>query len=294
MKEKNKDREDKTIENSSNIEKEKFPDESISKVESENLILNQETEIMEVHKHPHHLSDKKKWSEYLLEFLMIFLAVTMGFIAENTREKMVEKHREKQFMISLVRDLELDTLELSIGNKFRAQKIQAMDSALTILADQNTILVPMEVYKLFIRYNGCRSFYQNSGTLDQLKNSGGLRLISKRKIVDAIEEYDQQVKRMKVVNDVEIESFQYNDRLSQKLFDAKSVIKAYSISENPALISGSSELIKINVSYLSEYINNLINYNQGIRGNAFLSENCKQKAINLIQLIKKEYQLQNI
>ena len=38
-----------------------------------------ETENMEVHKHPHHVTHKKKWGEYFLEFLMIFLAVTLGF-----------------------------------------------------------------------------------------------------------------------------------------------------------------------------------------------------------------------
>ncbi len=30
---------------------------------------------MEVH-HPHHPTHKKKWSEYLIEFLMLFAAVT--------------------------------------------------------------------------------------------------------------------------------------------------------------------------------------------------------------------------
>jgi hypothetical protein len=42
---------------------------------------------MEVHHHPHlpH-GEKKKFKEYFLEFLMIFLAVTLGFFAENVRE----------------------------------------------------------------------------------------------------------------------------------------------------------------------------------------------------------------
>jgi hypothetical protein len=40
---------------------------------------------MEIHKHPHHVTQKKKWGEYLLEFLMIFLAVFLGFVAENIR-----------------------------------------------------------------------------------------------------------------------------------------------------------------------------------------------------------------
>ena len=41
---------------------------------------------MEVHKHPHHVTHKKKWVEYVLEFVMLFFAVFLGFIAENIRE----------------------------------------------------------------------------------------------------------------------------------------------------------------------------------------------------------------
>ena len=37
--------------------------------------LKLQTENMEVHKHPHHATHKKKWTEYLLEFFMLFLAV---------------------------------------------------------------------------------------------------------------------------------------------------------------------------------------------------------------------------
>ena len=46
---------------------------------------------MEVHHHPHVPTHSKPWKEYILEFAMLFLAVSMGFIAENVREKYVEK-----------------------------------------------------------------------------------------------------------------------------------------------------------------------------------------------------------
>jgi hypothetical protein len=38
---------------------------------------------MEVHHHPDLHHEKKKWKEYFLEFLMIFLAVTLGFIGKE-------------------------------------------------------------------------------------------------------------------------------------------------------------------------------------------------------------------
>ena len=94
-----------------------------------------QTENMEVHKHPHHVTHKKKWGEYLLEFFMLFFAVFLGFVAENIRENTVEKHREKQFMVSLVKDLELDTSELSKSDNFRLQKIRALDTAIHIFSN---------------------------------------------------------------------------------------------------------------------------------------------------------------
>lgn len=43
---------------------------------------------MEVH-HPHVPTHSKPWKEYLLEGLMIFIAVTLGYGAENIREHYV-------------------------------------------------------------------------------------------------------------------------------------------------------------------------------------------------------------
>src|SRR3954449_10203039 len=46
---------------------------------------------------PHHITHKKKWEEYVLEFLMLFLAVFLGFVAENIRESNADHEREKQY-----------------------------------------------------------------------------------------------------------------------------------------------------------------------------------------------------
>src|SRR5688572_20641286 len=66
--------------------------------------------IMEVHHHTQRSG--KKWHHHLWEFLMLFLAVFCGFLAEYYLEQTIEHHREKQFMRSLVEDLILDTTEL--------------------------------------------------------------------------------------------------------------------------------------------------------------------------------------
>ncbi len=84
---------------------------------------------MEVHHHPH--VEKKSFKEYLLEGLMIFLAVTMGFIAENVREKIVENHREKEFAITLMEDLKNDTLDLNKSIPFWANYKNCIDTIRT-------------------------------------------------------------------------------------------------------------------------------------------------------------------
>ena len=66
---------------------------------------------MEVH-HPHHPTHKKKWSEYIIEFLMLFAAVTLGFFAENVREHQIVEHKTHQNLQSVVLDLKKDSVLL--------------------------------------------------------------------------------------------------------------------------------------------------------------------------------------
>ena len=72
---------------------------------------------MEVH-HPHHPTHKKKWSEYLLEFFMLFLAVTLGFFAENLREHMTEKNKTKELLEVVAKDFEKDMKSIEFHLKF--------------------------------------------------------------------------------------------------------------------------------------------------------------------------------
>jgi len=51
---------------------------------------------------------EKKFTHYLWELLMLFLAVFGGFLAENQRNHYVEHQREQQYMHSIIKDLEHD------------------------------------------------------------------------------------------------------------------------------------------------------------------------------------------
>src|SRR4030095_10992935 len=62
---------------------------------------------MEVHAHSH--TPRKKWTHYFWGFLMLFLAVFCGFLAENQRVHCVEHQREKQYIRSKIEDVRSDT-----------------------------------------------------------------------------------------------------------------------------------------------------------------------------------------
>ncbi len=83
---------------------------------------------MEVHHHSH--SSRKKWTHYFWEFLMLFLAVTLGFFVENQREHYVEGIREKKYIQSLVADLMSDTASFSYVLKKNRSTIRAFYSAI--------------------------------------------------------------------------------------------------------------------------------------------------------------------
>src|SRR6478752_5022447 len=129
---------DKTGEEHSDIPKDSEPgnssEESISTSKPGTIYPIQETENMEVHKHPHHVTHKKKWSEYLLEFIMLFLAIFLGFLAENLREQNVEHHREKEYILSLVEDLKSDTVQANEVLKKLNNSSIGIDSVIAALS----------------------------------------------------------------------------------------------------------------------------------------------------------------
>jgi len=91
---------------------------------------------MEVH-HPHHPTHKKKWSEYIIEFVMFFTAVTLGFFVENYREHYVEKRREDQFILDIRKDIISDSMQLSKLYHQHKSRRQFYDSLLVIYNNDN-------------------------------------------------------------------------------------------------------------------------------------------------------------
>ena len=143
---------------------------------------------MEVHHHPE--VEKKGLKEYLLEGLMIFLAVMMGFFAESLREHMADREREKQYMHAMVADLQKDSVQIDKEIAYTKSDIVELDSLFRCLhSPKLTDSVQVKLYELNMKAGFLVGFEFSDAASVQLKNTGGLRLIQDQEVTDAITHY---------------------------------------------------------------------------------------------------------
>jgi hypothetical protein len=156
---------------------------------------------MEVHHHPK--VEKKNFKEYFLEFLMIFLAVTMGFFAEQIRESFVEHNHEKEYIQSFYEDLSQDQKNLPALSDWIQTDINVCDSLklrlknVTIKTKANDIYVD---FRFLIRQLGIKNFVTHR-TILQLQNAGEMRLIRNKQVTDSILEYYKNVETIGALQD---------------------------------------------------------------------------------------------
>jgi hypothetical protein len=144
---------------------------------------------MEVHHHPH--TARKKWTHYLWEFLMLFLAVFCGFLAENQREHMIENRRVKESMKEVVENLKYDTVRCRLNAVTNVEIALGIDSLRNELKRCIAGQVNGNVlYYFTLRYMGnIGQAVFNTSAITELKNSGSLRLIENKKIVAGMADY---------------------------------------------------------------------------------------------------------
>src|SRR5215208_5798709 len=125
---------------------------------------------MEVHHHAH--TNRKKWTHYFWEFLMLFLAVFCGFLAENQREHYIEHQREKQFITTLIEDLKDDIALAGEQITTHKQKIDQNDSLIELLSNVDPAAINRNDLYYFARIgNRTVFFYNNDRTIEQMKYS---------------------------------------------------------------------------------------------------------------------------
>lgn len=155
--------------------------------------------------------------KFLREFLMLFLAISLGFFVENYREQIIEDKRELDFVNSFKNDLKNDISELDVLILRRKEREIQIDSIYFIFKNKKFNEYSNDLY-FYARYLPRPSrFFANNASIDQLKNSGSLTLIKNQKVIDTLLGYNDNFLFIDYIRERE-------EYLVQRIFDQINII----------------------------------------------------------------------
>ena len=256
---------------------------------------------MEVHHHAH--TPRKKWAHYFWEFLMLFLAVTLGFFVENQREHYIEHVRAKDFSKTLVKDLHNDTAIIHDYEKNARLYISFADTLLELSQTRLEGLTAsrFSFYTRFMYWTGAITW--NNATFEQIKNSGSLRYFKNYQLLEKMMRYEALTKR------VDMEAYNntirgnlllkqinvildpvYHQELSKYFLVSLDTIPGKTLEQlstkNPRSLEDKRPEIK-------ELLNMVVVQQRNFQRNIDVSwKEAEELAIELISDLKKEYQLE--
>ncbi len=263
---------------------------------------------MEVHHHPH--IEKKSFKEYLLEGLMIFLAVTMGFIAENIREYFGDKAKEKEYIENIKKDLVRDTVNLNVWTVALYKRSESFDSLITILEQPGPTERGQDLYYFARVATRSGSFEASLNSFKEMKNSGSTRLIRDREVTHSLLDYEKTVYKYEQLASMEVKENEMVYPLIGLLFDATILDKMFvrsselrnQISEKDFATGsrfyikrpeGNPQLRSRNPDQINQLIYFIHQRKATFFGETTILRNQKRQAINLIELLNKQYHLAN-
>ncbi|TYA57510.1 DUF6090 family protein [Formosa maritima] len=235
-----------------------------------------------------------KYLKYAIgEIILVVIGILIALSINNWNETKAERKIEKDYIISLIEDLEADTTKLSYVIKRYETSELKIDTVLKMY------------HKLAMGYNDTLrrnlpavtsfpDFIYTDRTMQQLKNSGGMRYIVNKKASNGIIDYDLSVKHLLESYIPDLNFYYENTNLLWfEIVDVDALerdSKTLSISD---MEKGSKNyLLKNDQATLGKFNNAIRNF----KGDLTLIKNTEidlvQKASNLITLLKIEYQLE--
>ncbi len=240
---------------------------------------------MEVHHHPK--VERKGFKEYFLEFLMIFLAVTLGFLAENIREHFSDHAHARQLTGQLIEALKQDTINLNRNIELQKRLMENADILFTLLQE------PMEKVdfgKVQLYIDSCYRttyFTPSSGAITAIKNSLQLKPFAQSRIITYLTHYEEELAGTKAIENYQIQGLkEYLETFIDKHFtpvNVRSILFNDSVTENKLRNVTSADLsqLAVDISIVETYQGTLKHHYERI----------KDSAMTFIQYLRDEYKL---
>ena len=249
--------------------------------------------------HPHSNSHgRKTWKGYFFEFFMLFFAVFCGFLAEYQLEHKLERDREKQFIVSMVKELQEDLVQIDRVQKDtnRYKKLDTL--AMILLSGDRSPDEIKKTYELYFRHTTNIVYMSfNRNTLTQLKNAGNMRLIRKIHVVDSLNQLDNKITELNSQWEFYMKIMYDNFKLGSRIFDMGYLIKdkkgkRIRSKEEFTEIPCKYAFIPCNKSTFIEFGNMMKMQANILLAYQLLLEDYRKYSVRLIDFLKREYHLE--
>ena len=129
---------------------------------------------------------KKKSSlkKYLIEFVLVFGAIVLGFFAENLREYYGDRVKEREFAALLVEDLRTDSINLNRSLHNCQSLVGIQDSILVSIKNDN--YKPTQLLRDLRRSEFYGYLLAANTTIEQMKGAGALVYFRDKQLLDGI------------------------------------------------------------------------------------------------------------
>ena len=144
---------------------------------------------MEVH-HAHHPTHKKKWSEYIIEFVMLFTAVTLGFFAENIRENISEENKKKELLEAVSKDFKKDIKSIEFHTNFNEYRRNLCDSLDSLLQLPNDKIEQQLYYHLMVESPHIWKYSSFSKSRNEAESKGYFTNHKEKELANSISMYN--------------------------------------------------------------------------------------------------------
>jgi len=223
---------------------------------------------------------------------MLFLAVFCGFLAEYQLEHKIEKEKEKQFLGSLITDLQDDINNLDSTIRSEQFGVEKLDSLIYLLNDP--ALAKQNGDQLYyVARIGPRSrpFANNSRTFDQLKYSGGFRLIRNAEASNKIMGYYNLFSPIRLLEDNYNHEFDNYKKVAAKILDPAILRKQENANGDILRSIYNPPLMVYDAIMLKELGFHTLQMNGSRRSKILMLQNLRKNAADLMSYLKSKYRL---
>jgi hypothetical protein len=261
---------------------------------------------MEVHAHTH--TARKNWTHYFWEFLMLFLAVFCGFLAEYQLEHKIERDRAKELAKSFYAELRNDSVTAAIKVTNRVKQEAALDYLVRFFKDSSLTNVSKAFsinFEFGISFRTPTVFEPRTIMLDQLKNSGSLRYFKNETLQQLVGDltvaikniYDRQEletqQRLQYINPIIIHHYDYD-------FDAVMKKNGKTIFEGIQQYEKSDEIVPYSINQVEKldresianqlnfYLGNVVSSTRQVHIQKYIEINAE-----LLKILRKQYRIKD-